>query len=62
MIYSCPICGNESGVTHGDQPWTEEVCEECLQQFGEEECKKEVLRIHQRQIEKMVEADAFPNK
>ena len=29
MIKVCPICGNESGVTHGDQIWIDEWCEDC---------------------------------
>lgn len=29
MIYACPICGNESGTTHGDQVWVDEICEDC---------------------------------
>lgn len=31
MIYSCPECGKESGVTHGDQLFTVELCETCSQ-------------------------------
>jgi len=30
MIFVCPLCGRESGVTHGDQVWEEETCRECL--------------------------------
>lgn len=29
VIRSCPICGKESGVTHGDQLWVTVVCEDC---------------------------------
>lgn len=30
MIYACPICGSEDGVTHGDQYYVRSVCDECL--------------------------------
>lgn len=30
MIHACPICGSESGVTHGDQHFTREICSECI--------------------------------
>jgi hypothetical protein len=29
MISVCPLCGRESGVTHGDQLWISELCENC---------------------------------
>jgi hypothetical protein len=30
MIRLCPRCGRESGLTHGDQLWITEICDECL--------------------------------
>ncbi len=30
VISSCPMCGVEFGVTHGDQLWVSEECEDCV--------------------------------
>lgn len=50
MIYSCPICGKESGVTHGDQLWVSEVCEEC-----------QALTLNdEKALDEMVETDIDP--
>lgn len=29
MIYACPICGTDYGLTHGDQLWVTQICEKC---------------------------------
>ena len=39
-IIACPICGRESGVTHGDQLFEKQICDECL--AIEEEEKGEI--------------------
>jgi len=31
MITICPLCQREFGLTHGDQLWKKEICQECLE-------------------------------
>jgi hypothetical protein len=45
MIYSCPICGVEFGVTHGDQLWTKEICAECQSAIDKGEIQWPVPKV-----------------
>ncbi len=44
VIYACPICGGESGVTHGDQLVAEEICEDCERKENEKREEAEAAR------------------
>lgn len=54
MIRACPICGSESGVTHGDQLWVKEVCQECLETIGEYECKLLLRKTQEEENERYI--------
>lgn len=44
IIESCPICGTDYGVTHGDQHFIKIVCEACREAEEEENEKQWKLK------------------
>lgn len=66
MIISCPDCGEESGVTHGDQVFEIAVCDLCKAYQAEIDagirCRDGVLKTEhcrycQRRLDQMIDAD-----